>query len=78
MSNPEGKNQCEELRLIYTRHPDRLWLAERCQQAINVSGGDCFWGLSGELNDGRSIFNPISVWDSFSFLTWQMFCPPPK
>lgn len=36
--------------------PDRLWLTARCQQAINVSGEDCFLRLSGELNDGRSIF----------------------
>lgn len=38
--------------------PDRLRLAGRCQQAVNVAGGDCFPWLSGELNDGFAIFSP--------------------
>lgn len=39
---------------LYTS-PDWLRLTARCQQAINVSGEDCFLRLSGELNDGSSI-----------------------
>lgn len=41
--------------------PDRLWPAERCQQAVHVSGEDCFSSLNGELNAGRSIFNPSNT-----------------